>query len=187
MASARAFSAFLIFSLTLASCQSASEKAANDEVKVAENVQLVCSARTQVDEALVALSALTPQSTVAQAEKASNALNKAVRKLNRADEELTKAELREYRDQVKIFRDEVDKVRKNKDLTLAEAADQLKGKGEPVRAAREQLMSIAVCVDIEESPNNSSGKKTDDSEASKDKEGEGMTKGEKKSEENLDS
>ena len=73
-----------------------------------------------------------------------------MKKLKRADQKLSKAELREYRDQVKIFRDAVDEVRRNKELTLAEAADQLKGKAEPVVAAKEQLMEITLCLNIEE-------------------------------------
>ena len=154
MASHRVFSAFLLVSLTLASCQSASQKASNDEVKVAKSVELVCSARNDVDQAVEAVYALTPESTVAQAEKASKSLNKALKKLKLADEQLSQAELREYRDQVKIFRDAVDAVRKDKDLTLAEAANKLKGKEEPVLAAKEQLMSITLCIDIEQSSGN---------------------------------
>ena len=52
---------------------------------------------------------------------------------------------------MKIFRDAVDEIREKKDLTLAEAADQLKGKVAPVIAAREQLMATTVCIDVEPS------------------------------------
>ena len=62
---------------------------------------------------------------------------------------IAKAEFSEYRDQ--IFRDAVDEIREKKDLTLAEAADQLKGKVAPVIAAREQLMATTVCIDVEQS------------------------------------
>ena len=162
MAAARVFSGLLVLSLTLASCQSASQKASKDEVKVEQGVELVCSARNDVDQAVEAVYALTPQSTVDQAEQASKTLNKALKKLKRADQKLSKAELREYRDQVKIFRDAVDEVRRNKELTLAEAADQLKGKAEPVVAAKEQLMAITLCLNIEEPADDVDNKESHD-------------------------
>lgn len=127
MAAVRFLSAVLALSLTLAACESSSQKAVNDEIKVAEDAELVCSARNQVDQAVAVVNALTPESTIAQ------------------------AEFSEYRDQVKIFRDAVDEIREKKDLTLAEAADQLKGKVAPVIAAREQLMATTVCIDVEQS------------------------------------
>lgn len=127
MAAVRFLPAVLALSLTLAACESSSQKATNDEIKVAEGVELVCSARNQVDQAVAVVNALTPESTIAQ------------------------AEFSEYRDQVKIFRDAVDEIREKKDLTLAEAADQLKGKVAPVIAAREQLMATTVCIDVEQS------------------------------------
>ena len=70
--------------------------------------------------------------------------------LNKAEDQLTKAEVKEYRDQVEIFRQAVDEVSKNKNLTLAEAAEQLKGKAAPVVAAREQLAATTVCVAVED-------------------------------------
>ena len=94
---------------------------------MAEGAELVCSARNQVDQAVVGGNALTPEPTIAQ------------------------AEFSEYRDQVKIFRDALDEIREKKDLTLAEAANQLKGKVAPVIAAREQLMATTVCIDFEQS------------------------------------
>ncbi|RZO50896.1 MAG: hypothetical protein EVA79_04895 [Prochlorococcus sp. MED-G132] len=137
MAAVRFLSAVLALSLTLASCESSSQKATNDEIKVAEGAELVCSARNQVDQAVAVVNALTPESTIAQ------------------------AEFSEYRDQ--IFRDAVDEIREKKDLTLAEAADQLKGKVAPVIAAREQLMATTVCIDVEQSAKGES-EDEDDSE-----------------------
>ena len=55
--------------------------------------------------------------------------------------------MKEYRDQVEIFRSAVDEVSRNKDLTLAEAAEQLKDKAAPLIAAREQLASTTACID----------------------------------------
>jgi len=78
-------------------------------------------------------------------------LDKVLKILEVAEEKLGQDELSEYLDQVKIFRDAVDEIREKKDLTLAEAADQLKGKLAPVIVAREQLMAITVCIDVEQS------------------------------------
>ena len=85
------------------------------------------------------VNALTPESTIAQ------------------------AEFSEYRDQVKIFRDAVEEIREKKDLTLAEAAAQLKGKVAPVIVAREQLMATTLCIDVEQSAKGES-EDEDDSE-----------------------
>ena len=139
MAAVRFLPAVLALSLTLASCESSSQKATNDEIKVAEGAELVCSARNQVDQAVAVVNALTPESTIAQ------------------------AEFSEYRHQVKIFRDAVDEIRAQKDLTLAEAADQLKGKVAPVFVAREQLMATTLCIDVEQSTKGES-EDEDDSE-----------------------
>ncbi|HJN33319.1 MAG TPA: hypothetical protein QF700_04300 [Prochlorococcus sp.] len=78
-------------------------------------------------------------------------MDKVLKILEVAEEKLGQDELSEYLDQVKIFRDAVDEIREKKDLTLAEAADQLKGKLAPVIVAREQLMAITVCIDVEQS------------------------------------
>ncbi len=152
MAAVRFLPAVLALSLTLAACESSSQKAINDEMKVAQDVALVCFARNQVDQAVAVVNALTPESTVEQAEKAGQSLDKALKILEVAEEKLGQAELNEYLDQVKIFRDAVDEIREKKDLTLAEAADLLKGKIAPVIVAREQLMATTVCIDIEQSP-----------------------------------
>ena len=90
------------------------------------------------------------KSLVADAEKAGKKLNNALTSLNKAEDQLAKAEVKEYRDQVQRFREAVDEVSKNKDLTLAEAAEQLKGKAAPVVAAREQLAATTVCVAVED-------------------------------------
>lgn len=66
--------------------------------------------------------------------------------------------MKEYRDQVEIFRNAVDEVSQNKDLTLAEAAEQLKSKAAPLMAAREQLASTTVCIEAVDADS------TDDSE-----------------------
>ena len=158
MAGFRLVMASLALAMALGSCQSVSQKAANDQVKVVQGAELVCSARNDVDQAVSAVNGLTSQSTVGQAEQAISSLEKALKTLDVAEEQLSKAEFREYRDQVKIFRDAVVEVRSNKALTLAAASEQLKGKAEPLIAAREQLMAITVCIDIEEQ---AAGKQSD--------------------------
>ena len=128
------------------------DKAVDDELKVAAGVEAVCAARSDVDAAVAAVAALTPESTVGDAEQAGEKLRAALAKLDGAEGELSKAEVKEYRDQVALFQEEVEKVRKDKSLTLKEASEQLQGKVAPVVVARAQLASATVCVEIDEEP-----------------------------------
>ena len=146
MPSLRLLPAALALSLALVACQSADKKADNDEVKVVNGVEAVCGAQADVDAAVDQVNGLTPDSTVADAQQAGDKLKDALSALNKAEGQLEKAEVKEYRDQVDIFRKAVDEVSKKKELTLAEAAEQLKGKAAPLLAAREQLASTTVCV-----------------------------------------
>jgi|TARA_B100000073_G_scaffold338761_1_gene336298 hypothetical protein len=147
MTSVRVLPAALALSLALVACQSAEKKADNDEVKVVKGVEAVCAAQADVDAAVLKVNELTPDSTVADAQQAGDKLKGALSALSKAEGQLEKAEVKEYRDQVEIFRKAVDEVSKKKDLTLAEAADQLKGKAAPLIAAREQLASTTVCIE----------------------------------------
>ena len=147
MSSLRVFPAALALSLALVACQSAEKKADNDEVKVVKGVEAVCAAQADVDAAVLKVNELTPDSTVADAQQAGDKLKGALSALSKAEGQLEKAEVKEYRDQVEIFRKAVDEVSKKKDLTLAEAANQLKGKAAPLIAAREQLASTTVCIE----------------------------------------
>ncbi len=147
MPSLRVFPAALALSLALVACQSADKKADKDEVKVVKGVEAVCAAQADVDAAVLKVNDLTPDSTVADAQQAGDKLKVALSALSKAEGQLEKAEVKEYRDQVEIFRKAVDEVSKKKDLTLAEAAAQLKGKAAPLIAAREQLASTTVCID----------------------------------------
>ena len=158
MSTLRVLPAALALSLGLVACQSAAQKADTDEVKVGQGVEAVCAAQTDVDEAVATVNALTPQSTVADAQQAGDKLKVALSALNKAEGQLEKAEVKEYRDQVEIFRNAVDEVSQNKDLTLAEAAEQLKSKAAPLMAAREQLASTTVCIEAVDADS------TDDSE-----------------------
>jgi hypothetical protein len=149
MTSIRALSALMAASLTLVACQSPQQKASQDEAKVAEGIEAVCAAQVDVNAAIEAVAALTPESTVADAEKAGMSLRGALLTLNRAENQLGRAEVREYRDQVEIFQKAVKAVRENKSLTLAEASEQLKTKVAPVIEAREQLAATTVCVEFD--------------------------------------
>ena len=152
MALARFLPAVMVMGLTLAACQSPADKAVDDELKVAAGVEAVCAARSDVDAAMATVAALTPESTVGDAEQAGEKLRAALAKLDGAEGELSKAEVKEYRDQVALFQEEVEKVRKDKSLTLKEASEQLQGKVAPVAVARAQLASATVCVEVDEEP-----------------------------------
>ena len=148
MSSLRVLPAALALGLALVACQSAEKKAENDEAKVVHGVEAVCAAQSDVDAAVDQVNGLTPDSTVADAQRAGDKLKGALSALNKAEGQLEKAEVKEYRDQVDLFRKAVAEVSNNKDLTLAEAAEQLKGKAAPLLAAREQLASTTVCIDV---------------------------------------
>ena len=96
MPSTRGFSAVLALGLAITACQSPEKKAAMDEVKVAEGVEAVCAAQADVDDALIAVNALTPESTLADAEKAGEKLNQALSSLNKAEDQLVKAEVKQH-------------------------------------------------------------------------------------------
>ena len=115
MALARFLPAVMVMGLTLAACQSPADKAVDDELKVAAGVEAVCAARSDVDAAMATVAALTPESTVGDAEQAGEQLRAALAKLDGAEGELSKAEVKEYRDQVALFQEELEKVRKDLD------------------------------------------------------------------------
>lgn len=150
MSPLRVLPAVLALTVALAACQSPAKKAVKDEVKVAQGVEAVCAARLDVDAAVASVNSLTAQSTIGDAEKAGESLKAALSKLEGAEEQLNKAEVKEYRDQVQLFQKAIQSVTKDINLTLEQAAEQLKGKAAPVVAAREQLAATTVCVEIEE-------------------------------------
>ena len=150
MPSLRLLPAAFALSLALVACQSAEKRADKDEIQVVEGVEAVCAAQADVDAAIDTVNDLSPRSTVADAQKAGERLKVALSALNRAEEQLERAEVKEYRDQVAIFRKAVDEVSKNRELTLAEASEQLKTEAVPLLEARQQLVSTTVCIDAEE-------------------------------------
>ena len=150
MPSLRVLPAAFALSLALVACQSADNRSDKDEIQVVKGVEAVCSAQADVDAAIDTVNDLSPRSTIADAQKAGERLKVALSALNRAEEQLERAEVKEYRDQVAIFRKAVDEVSKNRELTLAEASEQLKTEAVPLLEARQQLVSTTVCIDAEE-------------------------------------
>lgn len=150
MLSLRAFSAVLALGFVLAACQSVEKKALKDEAKVVSDTLVVCTAAEAVETALNQVDALTPASTVADAEAAGASLKKALKALKKAETDLQTSQLKEYRDQVVIYDKVVAQIRKNKTMTLEEAAQELKAKAAPVIAAQQQLAETTACIDVEE-------------------------------------
>lgn len=130
-----------LLALTLVACQQNPEKAEKKaELAVCENL-------AAVGDALANVQALTPTSTVGDAEKAQKALSSAIAGLETSQQSLQKARVRELRDQLKTFNKEVEKVAKQKKLTLAEAAQQLNSKAQPVIAARQEALAEVECIE----------------------------------------
>jgi alanyl-tRNA synthetase len=130
-----------LLALTLMACQQNPEKAEKKaELAVCENL-------AAVGDALANVQALTPKSTVGDAEKAQQALSSAIASLETAQQGLQKARVGELRDQLKTFNKEVEKVAKQKKLTLAEAAQQLRSKAQPVIAARQEALAEIECIE----------------------------------------
>ena len=150
MASLRVLAVAFALSLAVMACQSADKRADNDQIQVVKGVETVCDAQADVDAATDTVNNLSPDSTVADAQKAGERLKAALSALNRAEEQLERAQVKEYRDQVGIFSNAVDEVSKSKDLTLAEVSEQLKAKAVPLLEARRQLVSATVCIDADE-------------------------------------
>ena len=107
----------------------------------------ICTQLTNVGKALDQVAALTPTSTVGDAEKAQKNLVTALNGLEKSEKALQKARVRELRDQLKTFNKEVDKVAKQKKLTLEQAAQELRTKAQPVIAARQQALAEVECVE----------------------------------------
>ena len=102
MASLRVLAVAFALSLAVMACQSADKRADNDQIQVVKGVETVCDAQADVDAATDTVNNLSPDSTVADAQKAGERLKAALSALNRAEEQLERAEVKEYRDQVGI-------------------------------------------------------------------------------------
>ena len=95
--------------------------------------------------ALEQVGALKPTSTVAEAQAAEQALGQSLEALQISENQLEKLRVEAFQEQLRSFKAEVAKVTADKDVTLEQAADELKGKAAPVIAAREALSAAVEC------------------------------------------
>jgi hypothetical protein len=131
--------AALLLAVGLASCQKAPEsKEALLEAQVCESLQAVGTALDQV-------ASLKPTSTVGEATTANRALTSSMEALNQSEALLEKLRLRQFRDQVRTFNREATRVTNSKELTLKDAAAELKSKAQPVIAARRRVSEQVKC------------------------------------------
>lgn len=105
----------------------------------------VCRELAAVATALEGVAALTPTSTIGQANAANQALSKALEGLGQAEQSLEKLRLQAFEKQLKAFNGDVQRVSANKKLTLEEAAMVIKTKAGPVIAARKALSGAVKC------------------------------------------
>jgi len=128
-----------LLAVGLVGCQKSPEsKEAKLEAQVCENLAFVGAALDEV-------AGLKPTSTVGEATNANRALTTSLEALNQSEALLEKFRLRQFRDQVRDFNREADRVTRQKELTLKEAAAELKTKAQPVIAARRRLSEQVKC------------------------------------------
>jgi hypothetical protein len=127
--------------LALAACQKTAEKA----VSVASATAGVCGQLEEVGKALEHVNALTPDSTVGDAQAANQHLGDALQSLQQAEGTLAKLKLSAFQTQVNAFKQELAKVSGDKQLSLKQAAADLRAKAGPVIAARQQLSAMVQC------------------------------------------
>jgi hypothetical protein len=125
--------------LTLGGCQQ------NLTVQKAKTEKLICTQLAEVGQAMEAVGALKPTSTIGEAKKADQALATALNKLEASQEQLENLRLKAFKTQLRTFRGEVQKVAQNKGLTLEQAASLLKAKAAPVITARQALTAEVDC------------------------------------------
>ena len=125
--------------LGLIGCSKNPEKA---EKKAEGNV---CSQLANVGVALEQSAALTPTSTVGEAEAAGKALRKTLKQLKTSETQLEQLRLDDFNAKAKAFRKDVAAVAKDKKMTLEAAAGTLKAKAAPVIAAHKALSASVNC------------------------------------------
>ena len=129
-----------VLSLALAACQK------QDTAKMEQKTEgEICTQLAAVGVALEKTAALTPQSTVGEAEAANKELGSSLKALSEEEKKLQELRLQDFRKQVKTFKKDVATVANSKKLTLEEAAGQLKGKAQPLLAAHKQLTAEVYC------------------------------------------
>ncbi|MFM7236554.1 MAG: hypothetical protein ACKOYK_07275 [Cyanobium sp.] len=125
--------------LALGGCQQ------NLTVQKAKTEKLICTQLAEVGQAMEAVGALKPTSTIGEAKKADQALATALTNLEASQEQLENLRLKAFKTQLRTFRGEVQKVAQNKGLTLEQAANLLKAKAAPVITARQALTAEVDC------------------------------------------
>lgn len=129
-----------LVAVSAAGCRMAnlSEKTARTEAKI-------CAQLAAVDSALAKVAALTPSSTVGQAQAANQALSSSMAALETSEQKLATLRWKAFQRQLKTFRHEESRIAADKKLTLEQAASVLKTKAAPVIAARQQLSAEVSC------------------------------------------
>ncbi|MFI0401481.1 MAG: hypothetical protein ACH34U_01035 [Cyanobium sp.] len=125
--------------LALGGCQQ------NLTTQKAKTEKLICTQLAEVGQAMEAVGALKPTSTIGEAKKADQALATALNNLEASEEQLENLRLKAFKKQLRTFRGEVQKVSQNKRLTLEQAANLLKAKAAPVITARQALTAEVDC------------------------------------------
>ena len=132
-------------SLALVACSPLEQKKKNKEVTEQQATVDVCDQLVKVGTALEASAALTPTSTVGEAEAAGQQLRTALKGLKQAETTLEEARLEAFQKQAQAFNKELKKVSKEKQLTLEEAAKTLKPQADSVVAAHKELKAAVQC------------------------------------------
>jgi hypothetical protein len=135
-----------LLALALSACQAdLAKKEQKAEAAVCQNLGAVATA-------LDGVAALTPSSTVAQAQQTERSLATALGDLNRSESKLEAVRLKAFKAQLQTFRGEVQRVSRESDLTLKEAGTALKAKATPLIEARRQLSAAVKCEDAPAKP-----------------------------------
>jgi len=131
-------------SLALAACSPVEKK--NKVVTEQQATVNVCDQLVKVGAALETSAALTPTSTVGDAEAAGKQLRTALKGLKQAEVTLEAARVEAFQKQAQAFNQELKKVSKEKQLTLEEAAKTLKPQADSVVAAHKELQAAVQCT-----------------------------------------
>ena len=114
--------------------------------KAEKNAEVdVCARLARVGDALEAAAALTPSSSVGDAEAAGKELRQSLKALKASESRLEALRLADFQDKAKAFRQQVAAVAKDKTMTLEAAASTLKTRAQPVIAAHKALEAGVKC------------------------------------------
>jgi hypothetical protein len=131
----------LLPSLTLVGCQPSVQEA---EQKVEKKETQACMKLAELEQSLITLAAITPDSTVGDVKKAQEEVTQSIAELKASLQELDQAKLQA----LEVANDELDKNIQTlpEQDTLAEAAATIQPQVEAVEAARAQLSSDLECI-----------------------------------------